>query len=64
MQSVDEMFGTLGFIGDVFTPERVAWKIKLVQSGFETVGPLIPKVLILKEGMPMTFFCRFGSERC
>ena len=39
-----ELFGTLGFVGDVMTPERVAWKLELVRQGFQTVSPLIPQV--------------------
>lgn len=39
------MFGTVGFINDVFTTDHAKWKLSLVREGFAFVNPLIPKVI-------------------
>eukprot|EP00210_Caulerpa_lentillifera_P009404 g8965.t1 len=44
IKGIFAMFGTLGFLGDIFTPESLAWKIELVRQGVEFVNPLLSKI--------------------
>eukprot|EP00210_Caulerpa_lentillifera_P001865 g1794.t1 len=44
IKSIFAAFGTIGFIGDVFTPESLAWKIDLVRQGVELANPLLSKI--------------------